>query len=143
MAKVSLIGMDLAKEGIEFTFVQPLKECSPCGVKNVCFNLEPGRSYRIGAVREREHPCSVYEGDKVRAIEVEELEFTANLEYSQKLQEGSKITLKSMECGIFTCSNIEECNLMHRRQGVKATISELAEKLDCPKGLDIRKVRLK
>ena len=71
MAKVSLIGVDLAEEGMEFTFVQPLKECSECKVKNVCFNLEQGRNYRVTAVRKKEIPCNVYNKGKVMAIEVE------------------------------------------------------------------------
>ena len=142
MGKISLIGVELAKEGLEFTFVQPLKECSGCKVKNVCFNLEPGRDYRIKSVRAKEHPCNVYEKDTVRAIEVEELDQHANVRYSQKIQNGSLIILESVNCDRFTCPHIEACNMMHVREGAKVTIMAVEEKLECPKGYDIRRVKV-
>lgn len=143
MAKISLIGLDLAKEGLEFTFVTPLVGCAECRIKNVCFNLEPGRDYRVKKVRDKEHPCNVFNHDKVATIEVEEIGEKVNLQYGRKVQEGSKVTLKSMNCDHYTCSNIETCNLLHKREGVKATISKVVEKLDCPKGYDMRRVEVK
>ncbi len=143
MAKISLVGLDLAKEGMEFTFVTPLVGCAECKIKNVCFNLQPGKTYKITKVRDKVHPCFVFNHDKVATIEVEEVNENVNLEYGKKVQEGSKVTLKSMECDHYTCPNIETCNLIHKREGTKATISKVEEKLDCPKGYDMRRVSVK
>ncbi len=137
---ISLIGQDLAKEGQEFIFTSPLQVCSECRVKNVCFNLEPGRTYRISKVREKINPCIVFNGDKVKTIEVEEVPETLNLKAGPALQEGSTITTKSLNCDNYVCPNIEKCNLIHLKEGRKATIDSLGEKLECPKGFDLRSV---
>lgn len=140
MAKISLIGADLAKEGLEFTFVEPLKECTECRIKNVCFNLEQGMSYRITGVREKENPCLIFNKEKVNTIEVEPLNDFLNAQNGMKLQEGSTFKAISLECDYITCPNIETCNLIHIKNGKKAKILSIGDKVDCPKGLDLRKV---
>ncbi len=140
MAKISLIGVDLAREGLEFKFVGPLVGCAECRIKNVCFNLEPGRTYKITKVREKQNPCFVYNKDLVATIEVEEIPEHVNLQAGRKLQEGSSITLKSMECDHITCPNIETCNLLHMREGQKVTIKKIEGDLDCPKGYKMKSV---
>ncbi len=140
MAKISLIGVDLAKEGLEFTFVEPLKGCTECRIKNVCFNLEPGKNYRIIKVRDKENPCFVFNRDKVNTIEVEPLDDVLNVKNGMKLQEGSTLKTASLNCDNLTCENIETCNLMHIKDGRKARIISVGEKVDCPKGFDLRRV---
>ena len=142
MAKISLIGVDLAKEGLEFTFVTPLVGCAECRIKNVCFNLEPGRKYRITKVRDKINPCFVFNGDKVSTIEVEEVQNYAHIQHGKKLQEGSTITLSSINCDNYACPNIETCNLIHMRDGTKAIVEKIDGKVDCPKGYDLRKVAI-
>ncbi len=142
MAKISLIGVDLAKEGLEFTFVEPLKGCTECRIKNVCFNLEPGMSYRITKVREKENPCFVFNRDKVNTIEVEPVDDYLNAMNGMKLQEGSTFKTTSLECDRITCPNIETCNLMHVKEGKKAKIVSIGNKVDCPRGLDLRRVNV-
>ena len=140
MPKISLIGIDLAREGLEFTFTGPLVGCAECRIKNVCFNLDPGRTYRILKVREKENPCFVFNKDKVATVEIEEMPEMAHMQYGKKLQEGSSVTLKSMNCDHFTCPNLEKCNLVHMREGTRGVINKVNEKLDCPKGYDMRRV---
>lgn len=140
MTKISLIGVDLANEGLEFTFVGPLVGCAECRIKNVCFNLDPGKSYRVLKVREKENPCFVFNKDKVSTVEVEEIPEVMNMQYGKKLQEGSSATFKSMDCDHFTCPNIEKCNLVHMREGIRGVITKVEEKLECPKGYDMRRV---
>lgn len=138
--KISLIGVDLAKEGLEFTFVTPLVGCAECRIKNVCFNLEPGRKYKITKVRDKINPCFVFNGDKVATVEVEDLTNYANIQQGKKLQEGSTVTLASMGCDNYACPNIETCNLIHVREGTKAVVDKIEGKLECPKGYDLRRV---
>lgn len=140
MAKISLIGLDLAKEGLEFTFVSPLVGCAECRIKNVCFNLEPGKTYKVTKVRDKVNPCFVFNGDKVATVEVEEVGDYINMQYGKKLQEGSSVSLKSIGCDHITCPNIEKCNLIHIRDGTRAVIKNVEGKIDCPKGYNMRKV---
>ncbi len=142
MSKISLIGQDLAKEGMEFRFVGPLVGCSICNIKNVCFNLEPGKNYRIARVRDKENNCFVFNGDKVKTVEVDEVDDVLTMQNSRALQEGSTITTKSMKCTKIACEYIETCNLMHHKDGRKVTVSKVEGKVECPRGLDIRKIRI-
>ncbi|MHB8360217.1 MAG: UPF0179 family protein [Thermoplasmataceae archaeon] len=143
MSKVSLIGVDQAREGNVFTFVTPLQTCSECRIKNVCFNLEAGKTYRISKVREQINPCLVYNTGKVSTIEVEEVEETFNIRYGNRLQEGSTINVTGMRCDHITCINIEICNLIHKKEPVKVNVNKINEKIDCPKGYDMRRVSVK
>lgn len=140
MSKISLIGVDLAIEGLEFIFTGPLVGCSECRIKNVCFNLDPGKTYRILKVREKENPCFVFNKDKVATVEIEEVPEIIHMQYGKKLQEGSSVTLESVKCDHITCPHIEKCNVMHMREGTRAVINKVEEKLECPKGYDMRKV---
>lgn len=140
MPKISLIGVDLANEGMEFTFTGPLVGCSECRIKNVCFNLDPGRTYKVLKVREKENPCFVFNKDKVSTVEIEEVPEVMHMQYGKKLQEGSSVTLKSANCDHISCPHIEKCNIVHMREGTRAVINKVEEKLECPKGYDMRKV---
>ncbi len=140
MTKISLIGKDLAKEGLEFVFNGPLPTCSDCRVKNVCFNLEQGHYYRIVKVRDQVNPCIIFNGDKVNTIEVEEVSEPFNIQNSKKLQEGATISLKSMKCDYITCPNIEKCNLLYGKEDTKVVVKNIGEAIKCPKGYDMRKV---
>ncbi len=140
MPKISLIGVDLAREGLEFTFSGPLVGCSECRIKNVCFNLDPGKTYRVLKVRDKENPCFVFNKDKVATVEIEEVPEVAHMQYGKKLQEGSSVTLKSVNCDHITCPHIEKCNVLHMRDGTRAVINKVEDKLECPKGYDMRKV---
>ncbi|MEM0139238.1 MAG: UPF0179 family protein [Ferroplasma sp.] len=139
--KISLIGIDLAKKDLEFTFKGPLTgKCDECRIKNVCFNLEPGKSYRIKDVKEQVNPCFIYNKNKVSTIEVEELPNRYNIQKGKRLIEGSSIELKSMKCDYLTCPNIEKCNLLYINSGKKIVINKIIRKLECPKGYDMREV---
>lgn len=142
MPKISLIGKDLAKEGMEFLFVGPLVHCSTCGIKNVCFNLDSGRSYRVVKVREKLNNCFVFNGDKVKTVEVEEVEDQLTMQFGRTVQEGSTVAMKSLKCDYLSCRYIEKCNLIHYKEGRKVTIKKVGDKVDCPKNLDIREITI-
>lgn len=142
MGKVSFIGKEIAKEGLEFIFAGPLQECSGCKVKNACFSLEPGRSYRVTKLRDKKNPCNIFLGGEAVAVDVEETDQYINSIYGVSVQEGSIITTSSMKCDNYSCDNIETCNLLFMREGVKAKILSVKEKLDCPKGYDMRRLQV-
>ncbi len=138
--KISLIGVDLAKKNMEFTFKGPLSgKCDECRIRNVCFNLEPGKRYKITDVKEQINPCFIYNKNKVSTIEVEEIKNTYNIQNGKRLMEGSSIELKSMKCDYLTCPNIEKCNLIVTPVK-KIVVNKILRKLSCPKGYDMREV---
>ena len=138
--KITLIGVDLARKNMEFTFKGPLSgKCDDCRIRNVCFNLEPGKKYKITDVKEQVNPCYVYNKNKVSTIEVEEVKNTYNIQNGKRLMEGSSIELRSMKCDYLTCPNIEKCNLINI-SSKKIVVNKIEKKLSCPKGYDIREV---
>ncbi|WP_337859897.1 UPF0179 family protein [Ferroplasma sp.] len=139
--KISLIGVELAKPGLVFTFRGALSgKCDECRIKSVCFNLEPGRSYKIKEVKEQVNPCFIYDKNKVSTIEVEEVPDTYNVQNGKRLMEGSSIELRSMKCDYLTCPNIEKCNLLNMKANKKIVVKNIKSRLNCPKGYDMREV---
>ena len=59
---ITLIGKNIAKEGLSFVFYGPLEECSNCRFKSSCVDsLEIGRKYAITEVRDVEQKCPIHE----------------------------------------------------------------------------------
>ena len=72
MPLVTLIGEKLAKKDEEFIYIGPNNECRNCKLKTVCFNLKPGRKYRITNIRDKRHNCNVHEGTAA-VVEVQDI----------------------------------------------------------------------
>jgi hypothetical protein len=72
-AKVTLIGVTLAKPGLDFVYEGILPpECDGCKVRKICHNLQPQKKYRIAAVRPNtRHDCPVHH-EAVIAVDVVE-----------------------------------------------------------------------
>jgi len=58
--KVTLIGKELAKNGLEFIYEGTIDDCTSCRLNKACNNLQKGRRYRVVGVRPTEHPCHVH-----------------------------------------------------------------------------------
>jgi len=58
--KVTLIGKELAKTGLEFIYEGTIDDCGSCRLSKACNNLKKGRRYRIVGVRPTEHSCAVH-----------------------------------------------------------------------------------
>jgi len=137
MVLVTLIGEDLAVEGGEFTYLGSSNECRNCQLKTVCFNLKPGRRYRIVKPREKQHDCNIHEG-KVVVVEVEELPLQTTIE--KKLPEGSSTKIKKKECKNIGCDYFEMCTNMGLQPEKSYTIKTVYEKVNCPKGSELYRV---
>ena len=73
---ITLIGKELAKEGVSFVFYEPAEECLNCRFKASCVDsLKKGHRYTITEVRDVEQKCPVHENDKVQVVSVENAEF--------------------------------------------------------------------
>ena len=130
MVLVTLIGEHLAVEGEEFTYLGANNECRNCQLKTVCFNLKPGRKYRITKLRDKHHECDVHEGDVV-VVEVEELPITVAV--TKELEEGTTTTVKKKECKNIGCDFFEICTIPALQNGKNYTIKKVYGKMECPK----------
>jgi uncharacterized protein (UPF0179 family) len=136
---VTLVGEHLAVEGEEFTYLGSSSECRNCQLKTVCFNLKPGRTYRITKLRDKHHDCDVHEG-KVIVVEVEELPFMATI--SKKPIEGETTTLEKKDCKNIGCDYYEICTCSAPQNGKNYTIKKVYEKIKCPKQLELYQVEV-
>ncbi|MCD6106147.1 MAG: UPF0179 family protein [Thermoplasmata archaeon] len=124
---LTAIGTYLAKEGLEFVYLGPSKECRSCPIKSVCLALKQGFHYRITAVRDKEHNCAVHEGGKVKIVEVEEVPFKVAVPSKSALK-GATIVFYRERCegcppGL--------CNPPGLKEGTKLVIVDVGEKLEC------------
>jgi len=140
MAIVTLLGKSLAKKDEIFTYAGPLSECSSCKVKNVCFNLKPGRSYKVTDIREKTHKCDIFDDDVI-IVEVEELPIVANV--SKHHLEASTAKLPKAYCNHIGCVYYKECNHPALSNGGTFTITKiLSNKVECEKGLSLHLAEL-
>jgi uncharacterized protein (UPF0179 family) len=139
MPLVTLIGEKLAVEGNEFIYLGPNNECRNCKLKTVCFNLKPGRHYQITAVREKQHGCTIHEGNVV-VVEVQELPLIAAVD--ETVQEGSKSKIDKKDCKNIGCAYFELCTTAAIQKDKTYTIAKIIETIECPKGDKLQKAEL-
>ncbi|MFO8050975.1 MAG: UPF0179 family protein [Thermoplasmatota archaeon] len=140
MGKVSLIGRSLAREGAVFTYIGQADECAECKLAKICHGLESGKRYKVVKVREKEHDCPVH--DKVVVVEVEEVPIEVSLP-GRKAMEGAVVELDMEECPRKWCPNQRYCRRDLFHKGQKVTVIAVEEVMDCPRGLGLKKARVK
>ncbi|OEU64594.1 MAG: hypothetical protein BA870_04595 [Desulfuromonadales bacterium C00003094] len=141
---ITLIGVRLAKVGLEFIFKGPAPECEECRFKNSCMNLSTGRKYRIVNVRtSTQHSCYVHD-EGVQAVEVVESPIISAIE-SKKAFKGSKVVFEPPSCKRGECTIYDLCHPVGVEFGDKCTISEVIGDTpeECAKGLSLKVVELK
>ena len=140
---ITLIGIDLAKEGQEFIFLGPAKECDECRFKSSCVgNLELNRKYVVTGIKENEQKCHVHSGGKVIPVEVERAEIDV-LTTSKNIFEGSTFTYNAPECDE-ACDFHDLCFPDGLVENDKCIVLENngKHKEKCKKGLDLNKLTL-
>ena len=138
MPLVTLIGEKLAKEECEFIYIGPNNECRNCKLKTVCFNLKPGRKYKITNIRDKHHGCNIHEGNAT-VVEVQEMPIITAID--KKLSEGKDVKFESEVCRSIGCTNYELCGInLNREKNYK--IIKIYEKIECPMGYELHKAEL-
>ena len=95
---ITLIGKNLAEEGLKFMFYGASAECEACRFKSTCIDsLEEGRMYVIKEIKDTEHPCPIHDSGKVQVVEVENADIEA-LVNTKKAFEGSMIAFDFPVC---------------------------------------------
>jgi uncharacterized protein len=94
--KVTLIGSEIAKAGLEFIYEGAIPECGACSLRKACNNLKAGKRYRVVGVRKATHDCPVH-FNGASAVEVVDAAVPALIHADMAI----KNTRISFEC---TCS---------------------------------------
>jgi len=138
MPLVTLVGEKLAKIDCEFIYIGPNNECRNCKLKTVCFNLKPGRKYKITNIRDKRHNCNVHEGTAA-VVEVQDLPIIIAID--SKLSEGDAIKIEGKDCRSIGCVNYDLCNSPPNKDK-KYKIVKIFEKIDCPLDYDLKKAEI-
>jgi len=143
-ASITLIGVDLAKVGLEFVFNGPTNECETCKLKNTCLNLDTGRRYRIVGVRSNmKHDCALHDIG-VKAVEIVESPSVVAID-SKSAFVGSRILFKENDCEAINCKIYELCHPIGLTPDDKYVIScVLGDTPEaCPDGKSLKLVELR
>lgn len=120
--KVTLIGMELAKQGLEFIYEGELDDCGSCKVRKACNNLQSGKRYRIVGIRPARHECLVHK-DGTCAVEVVESPIAA-LIGSEKAIKNTRIKYEFV-CNREECESYPLCHPEGIVEGEKYTVLEV------------------
>ncbi|MCL2157071.1 MAG: UPF0179 family protein [Methanobrevibacter sp.] len=140
---ITLIGNDLAEEGLVFIFNGSAEVCESCRFKSSCIeSLEEGRKYKIINVRDTEQKCQLHDGDSVKVVEVEKADIDALID-SKKVHLGASLTFTPPECN-FDCIFNNLCFPEGLFSGDKCTfVKDLGKhEGDCAKGFILHKVTI-
>lgn len=135
-----MVGEKQARIGNRFYFMGPQTDCKECKLRNVCFNLEPGRQYEITSIRDTRHECDMHE-EGVRVVEVEKKPTIACIPKKLAI-DGSLITFEESDCGRLGCEHWSHCHPIGIKSGDKLPVSDVMGKVDCPVNDGIVLVRL-
>ena len=138
MVLVTLIGEKIASVGMEFEYLGAINDCRDCKLKTVCFNLKPGRRYKITKVRDKRHNCKIHEGT-ANVVEVEQLPIKTAID--KKYSEGAITNIEKDECDSIGCENYNFCKVI-LNSDKKYMIIKIKEKIKCPIGKDLQEVEL-
>jgi len=105
--KVTLIGTELARQGLEFIYEGALSECSRCTLKKACNNLKTGKKYRVVGVRPTQHPCKIHMNGTY-VVEVVEAPIPALVNAEMAIK-NTKIQYE-FSCNRSECSNFLLCH---------------------------------
>jgi uncharacterized protein len=140
VAKVSLLGSQLAKVGSSFVFLSPCQVAGTCPVARTCQNLEVGHAYRVLSKRPIHHDvCTEHEGG-VDAVEVEALPVVASLEIS-KLK-GTLAKWAPLKCGLRGCVNWSTCFNPAMKAEQEYRIEKTLGTMTCPMGYRLERVQV-
>ena len=134
--KITLVGKHVAKPGLEFVYFGEIADCEGCKLHRVCNNLQPGKRYRIVAVRNNTvHECRIHK-DGALAVEVIDSPVIALIPSERAIQ-NSTITYES-GCSMTACKSVDLCNPEGIIKGGRYVVGEVLG--NAPEGCERGKV---
>jgi uncharacterized protein (UPF0179 family) len=139
--KVTLIGKELAKTGLEFIYEGTIDDCGSCRLSKACNNLKKGRRYRIVGVRPTEHSCAVHLNG-ARSVEVIDSPIPVLINADMAIK-NTRIRYE-FSCNKTQCPNYELCFPPGIIEGEKYIVVEVLGKNPeaCEKGRSLQLVEL-
>jgi uncharacterized protein (UPF0179 family) len=142
--KVTLIGATLAREGLEFVYEgSTCAECESCKVRKVCHNLQPGKRYRVVAIRSNtRHDCPVHH-EAVVAVDVTEAPVVALISADMAIA-NSRISYE-FSCTRTGCRSYRLCRPDGIIEGAKYVVGEILGSAPdvCERGRSLKLVELR
>ncbi|MDN5339090.1 MAG: uncharacterized protein PWQ30_199 [Euryarchaeota archaeon] len=142
--KVTLIGAAFAKQGLDFVYEgNPCQECENCKVRKTCHNLQPGRKYRVDAVRTNtRHECPVHH-EAVIAVDVMEAPVIALIGADMAIA-NSKVSYE-FSCPRTECRSYQLCRPDGIIEGEKYVVGEVLGNAPdvCERGRALKLVELR
>jgi len=135
---VTLLHAPQARLGAEFVYAGPMPECGECRVRAACLNQQPGRRYRVTAVRDVRHPCPLT-GDEVAVVEVDPAAPPMSW-WTRTAVRGSTIAYEPLDCDRRDCRNFPACHPRGIGPGERLRLLQVEERFDCPLGYEIHHV---
>lgn len=135
MAKVTLIGRQLAEKDNEFTYLGPLEDCKNCKLSHICFNLKPYHPYKILKVRKKRHACTVHQNNVV-VVEVEKQPITVAI--NKKHTKGSTTIIDKIQCDQKLCKHYTKCVTPALKADQKYKIISTKDNIQCPKNKSLQ-----
>ncbi|HUU76063.1 MAG TPA: UPF0179 family protein [Methanoregulaceae archaeon] len=140
-SKVTLIGTELAKTGLEFIYEGSIPECDDCPVRKACNNLKAGKKYRVIGIRPTSHSCNIHLNG-ARAVEVVESPISALI--------GADMAIRNthihyeFSCNRDSCVNFDLCHPEGITDGEKYVVSDVVGNAPdiCEKGRNLQLVEL-
>jgi hypothetical protein len=140
--RITLIGAQLSREGLEFIFEKGTPECEKCKLKNTCLDLEEGRRYIITGIRsDKLQECFIHEGGAM-VVEVEKAPTIALID-SRNAVEGATIKYKAPSCDTEDPEIYDLCHPAGLKEGDKCTITEVLGHAGPEGEENLKKVKLK
>jgi hypothetical protein len=139
--KVTLIGRELAKNGLEFIYEGTMEECSSCKLSKACNNLKKGRRYRIVGVRKTEHNCLVHLNG---ALSVEVIESPIPVLINADMAIRNTRIQFEFSCSRNACPNFDLCRPEGLVEGEKYIVMDVIGNSPdvCEKGRSLQLVEL-
>jgi hypothetical protein len=140
-AKVTLIGKELAKNGLEFIYEGNIDDCGACKLNKACNNLKKGRRYRIVGVRKTSHNCPVHLNG---ALSVEVVESPIPVLLNADMAIGNPRIQYEFSCSKLGCSNYDLCRPEGLVEGDKYVVVDIVGNAPdlCEKGRSLQLVEL-
>ncbi len=139
--KVTLIGSEIAKAGLEFIYEGAIPECGACSLRKACNNLKAGKRYKVVGVRKTKHDCMVHLNG-ASAVEVTEAAVPALIHADMAIK-NTRISFES-GCGQTGCEGYVLCHPDGAIEGEKYTVTDVKGNAPtaCEKGRALKLVDL-
>lgn len=138
---IALVDKVSAQEGYEFVYLGLGDECSKCTLKTPCHhNLEKGRRYVVVKVKNKSHPCKLFE--EVLVCDVKEVGIDVSISLGSAF-EGATIKFNPQPCDNKLCIYTGNCIPEGLCKGDMCIIKSLKGKIKCPKKGELSLVTVK